>query len=369
MIRILTGIGFGWIMGFLTMTSDKKLVDCHEWRNKIMWRGRIPHHSNPVKEGNPVAAKASRAAPPTTKLETITPERAQALLATNTTNRKFKQKHAANLAREIQSGRWMVNGDSIKISTDNILLDGQHRLAAIIISNKPIPTMVTYGLNPQVFGTIDTAAVKRNNADLIGLAGYANSARLAAGVSLLWRLITEAAWNDVMPAGSVVEVLERYPSAAHWASRFAGSQAISSFLTAGNFIAACVYLSEIAGRYDLVERLADGLHTGENLTSGDPILALRNRMIAEKSRMRGLHQSSRDNWPILVKVLDALEAGKSLTTFQVQRARSGPVRPKKFETHARVQSPSRMLTDLPPSEVSGLTVAQVEKMGPTRFTH
>ena len=347
----------------------QKLIDNNLRKNKIMRRVIISRNSNPVKEGNTVAAKAPRAVAPNTKLETITPERAESLLSLNTANRKFKPKHAANLAREIQSGRWQINGDSIKISVENTLIDGQHRLAAIVISGQPVQTMVTYGLSSEVFGTIDTAQVKRSHADLIGLAGYANSARLASGVSLLWRIITQAAWNDTMPAGSIVDVLERYPSSAHWASRFAGSQVISSFLTAGNFIAACVYLTDIAGRYDLAERLADGLHTGSDLPAGDPVLALRNRMIAEKARMRGLHQSSRDNWPILVRIVDALEENKSLTSFQIQRTRSGPQRPKKFEQHAKALSAKRLLIDLPPAETSGLTVEQTKRLGPTRLTH
>ena len=61
--------------------------------------------------------------------EFITPEIAQALLETNTENRKLSRGTVQAYSQDILAGNWDENvGVAISIDENGILRDGQHRL-------------------------------------------------------------------------------------------------------------------------------------------------------------------------------------------------------------------------------------------------
>lgn len=71
--------------------------------------------------------------------ELITPEKAIDLLANNPDNRKLSKAHVHKLADDMREGKWEPwNGNTIVFEKDTgKLLDGQHRLEAIVESEKP----------------------------------------------------------------------------------------------------------------------------------------------------------------------------------------------------------------------------------------
>ena len=71
-----------------------------------------------------------------TTIETIGPAYAEILLKRNTQNRPMQPHHVTYLVREMESARWMENGEPIIIGEDGLIKDGQHRLQAIIRSGK-----------------------------------------------------------------------------------------------------------------------------------------------------------------------------------------------------------------------------------------
>lgn len=110
---------------------------------------------------------------PTRKPEVIflTPEIATELLEHNTLNRPLSHAHVQRIADQIISGRWRYNGDTIKVASTGDVLDGQHRLWAVIEAKKPIETIVVYGIEKEAFSTIDTLRKPRSGADVLALAG------------------------------------------------------------------------------------------------------------------------------------------------------------------------------------------------------
>lgn len=68
----------------------------------------------------------------TAKVETITPEIAKTMLGENVNNRRISRDNVNLFAREIRNGEWRFNGEAIKFGKDGRLLDGQHRLLAVI---------------------------------------------------------------------------------------------------------------------------------------------------------------------------------------------------------------------------------------------
>lgn len=112
---------------------------------------------------------------------TITPEIAEEMLTNNTCNRPVKRLHVAFLVNELVAGRWKFNGDPVRIGFDGSLIDGQHRLEAVMQSGVAIKTLLITGLDPEVFDTIDSGAL-RSAGDTLSVAGEKNGRNLAAAL-------------------------------------------------------------------------------------------------------------------------------------------------------------------------------------------
>jgi len=90
----------------------------------------------------------------TAKVETITPEIAKTMLGENVNNRRISRDNVNLFAREIRNGEWRFNGEAIKFGKDGRLLDGQHRLLAVIAADKPLTTLVIRGLEDETQQTM-----------------------------------------------------------------------------------------------------------------------------------------------------------------------------------------------------------------------
>lgn len=118
---------------------------------------------------------------------TIGPEEAATFLAMNTHNRMIRPRHVAFLADEIRGGRWHLTNDAITVSETNVLLNGQHRLRAIIDAGTPVQLLVLFGADVESQVVTDTGN-RRNLADALRIAGFDNLAALAATVTFVFRM-------------------------------------------------------------------------------------------------------------------------------------------------------------------------------------
>ena len=78
------------------------------------------------------------------EIREITPEMALSMLEHNYGNRRVASPYTSELAGYIRNGLWKENGESIIISEDGVLLDGQHRLSAVVMANKSIKSLVAW---------------------------------------------------------------------------------------------------------------------------------------------------------------------------------------------------------------------------------
>lgn len=121
----------------------------------------------------------------TPHIVTLTPQDAMLMLESNSSNRPLNDQHVRRIARQIIDGKWRFNGDTIKLSTGNDILDGQHRLWAIIEAKVPVETIVVRGIEPDAFATIDTLRKPRSGADVLALLG-ATHHRVVLSTALQW---------------------------------------------------------------------------------------------------------------------------------------------------------------------------------------
>jgi hypothetical protein len=95
---------------------------------------------------------------------TVTPAHAEKWLEMNTGNRRIRPSHVRHLAKQMELGRWMLSPEPIVFSPQR-LLDGQHRLSAVLMSGCTIEASVALVQNEDVFRVLDQG-VNRNLTDL-----------------------------------------------------------------------------------------------------------------------------------------------------------------------------------------------------------
>lgn len=91
----------------------------------------------------------------TYSIENVTPELAESWLARNTANRRMRRATAEAYARDMESGDWRENGDAICFAVDGTLLDGQHRLTAVVLSGISVPLLIVRDLPRETQDTKD----------------------------------------------------------------------------------------------------------------------------------------------------------------------------------------------------------------------
>lgn len=163
----------------------------------------------------------------THELVDVTPEVAEKWLGQNHGNRNLRSRKVAAYARDMRNGHWMTSGDSIKFDWNGRLIDGQHRLEAVIESGITIRVLVVKGLEPRVQDVLDTNAkrsnadalrfngVDRNVTDIAALAKIANARELGLLTLATSTQVPEMtnneviAWNEAHPEAASAVALAR----------------------------------------------------------------------------------------------------------------------------------------------------------------
>lgn len=79
-------------------------------------------------------------------VEDITPEIAAQWLSNNFRHREIKAARVEKFARQMDEGDWQFNGKVIILSDTGMLMNGQHRLSAVVASGKTMRSIVIRGV-------------------------------------------------------------------------------------------------------------------------------------------------------------------------------------------------------------------------------
>lgn len=278
------------------------------------------------------------------KVITMTPELASHYLSNNPSNRPMSPRRVSQFAAMMANGQWALNGETVVISATGRLLDGQHRLAAVVEHGHAVPMLVVTGALDSTFSTIDIGA-KRTAGDILSISGFSNTKTLGTAAGIVYRLFHGMASNDAVLAPSILAVAERYPSLSTWAKQ---TDATSNIMSGAALTTACFYLDVFARRPALADALFHGVKTGEGLLRGDPILAFRNRCINARAEIGSHGAALRHIWGPLVRTVDALESGDQLLQIRSLDSTTALRRPGRFAWHTRYFTPEERFADLPP---------------------
>lgn len=216
----------------------------------------------------------------------LTPVRAELLLGLNVDNRNLRERAVETYRTDIVNGDWSLNGETIKVSRDGYLNDGQHRCHAVIAAGRNIRTLITFGLDRESRMTVDQGAV-RTAGNYLSMAGHKDSNNIAAVASLIWQYE-----ND----GNLVTGNRTHPTKAQVNQTAANHPKIHDSIlaipTGGTKVAS---KSVLAFCHYLMARRA-GTHAATsfilNLCLGgvegrtNPINRVRDRLLADGKKMR-----------------------------------------------------------------------------------
>ena len=117
-----------------------------------------------------------------TVIETITPAKAKEYLKTTQGNRPISKVTVRSYADSMLQGKWLLNGVAIIFDNEGHLIDGHHRLNAIVKADVPVQTCVCRGAEPDSFKTIDQGR-GRNLGQLIAMQQVLNYNAVASIVN------------------------------------------------------------------------------------------------------------------------------------------------------------------------------------------
>ncbi len=114
----------------------------------------------------------------------VSPPLAEKWLERNRGNRKVREDRVDRYAEQIRDGEWIVSPDAIAFSYTGKLINGQHRLKAVLRAEESAKHIVTSGLQPEAFKIADVG-VKRTGADVLRIEGFKSAEEMAAVCRLL----------------------------------------------------------------------------------------------------------------------------------------------------------------------------------------
>lgn len=224
---------------------------------------------------------------PENKLETITPGEARQILEGNPeNNRRLNMTLVKFYQRQLEENKWQVNGESIKIDNKGYLLDGQHRLNAIVLANKPMTTYVARNLDRDTFKTIDCGK-PRSPSDYLKMEGFGavgtNLNIVAAAARIIMNFDKKTgryiAKTERISPTELICFVDNHTALVESAKRGVQLHKIMS----GSIAAACHYVFSIVAP-EKAHEFFEALHTGAGLSKGNPALTLRNRLLTLRTQ-------------------------------------------------------------------------------------
>ncbi|MDO8690836.1 MAG: hypothetical protein Q7R39_12635 [Dehalococcoidia bacterium] len=224
----------------------------------------------------------------------ITPDQAVRWLETKAQNRKVSEKTVAAYADSMKRGEWHVTNQGIAFNPEGCLIDGEHRLWAIIQAGIPVKMLTVMGVTDAARETIDKGRLRSLSDELRLYRGQTDANTYRGYVTHSARLVT----------GNLV-VIKTLDALDHWVAIFKGGLAMAMDHSNGLMkpafkVAAVGGTLAFAHKVDPEKVLAFSrrLADGSGLTKEDPEFHLR-RLLLETDRPKDTMVTAR-------KVLRAL---------------------------------------------------------------
>lgn len=223
---------------------------------------------------------------------TVTPQIAQILLEHNPENRRIKAPSLEGMMRDLTAGKWDLNGETIKVSSEGFLNDSQHRQLNCLLTGLPYESVIVFGLTRDSKRTVDIGG-KRTAADRAGMRGEKDYIVASGVASLAHEIYLGRKGND----REVDEYLAKYASKIRTAIRAKGTS-ITGIGPSSAGVAALHLLKLGAAERDIHDFLAT-VRANEGTRSGNPARTIYVAMHPDSKNQQRL-KLSRSEWVSLL---------------------------------------------------------------------
>lgn len=234
---------------------------------------------NPIPTPNNVASIHK----PTVSWVHVDPDMARRMLAHNKINRNIRPAKVNTYASDMTAGRWTIDTNAICTDPDGYLLNGQHRLNAVIKSGTTVLFAIMRNVPRDAMKNMDTGAA-RSPGDTLRFAGERNANNLAAIARQLVLIEDGRFYMDShlkgVSRGELTTWVENHPevrASVDMAVKY--RQQIDAPPSA---IGVAHYLIAQANGADLADNYLHGLAYRTDIPAGSPILAVDSRLRALK---------------------------------------------------------------------------------------
>lgn len=216
----------------------------------------------------------------TFELRTITPADAVELLENhNNHNRNLRTERAMQYAKDMREGRWLLSSTPIDIAPDGTLLNGQHRLWAVIESGLPQQFYFATNVDPRVQDVTDIG-IPRSAADILAIGGdgikSASTCTAIGSMILRYDQFPDTIWGSTEVPGKtrIVEWVRANAEIVQQVNESARLHRLHRSISKTVWGSLSFLVQRESGNADRWEDFYEGVATGANLGENDPRLAL-----------------------------------------------------------------------------------------------
>jgi hypothetical protein len=230
--------------------------------------------------------------------------------------RPYRQGTVDHYARELTSGIWKENNQTIGVSPEGWMVDGQHRCRAVVQTGIPMTVVMVRGVKLSAIDTIDRGA-KRTISDVFAMAGMTVRVARTAGAAARMEYDFRRAGNPFLyssasaPAASELLAIasnnNEFIQACEWAEE--------NCCRLGNLfnrshIAFLLFRSGLKDPLNASKDFYDGLVNGVGLSENDPRIWIRNKVMRES--IGRLRTSPQYKSGLIVKAWNRYRDGKEI---------------------------------------------------------
>lgn len=300
-------------------------------------RGRTlpPLAENPAV---PPVPPAPSPPPVITESVRVSPTLAAEWLAKNKINRRRRPDRIARYAASMKNGAWGVSNDDICFDPDGYLLNGQHRLMAVVEAGVTVTMSIKRNVPRTAMSHMDRGA-SRTFGDQLSFLGEENANHLAAvlrlALSLYLGIATSQKEISAISDDMMVDFLDEHPNLRHSvAEAVSATKGNGRVMCSATALAVAHWLiNEVGNDQALADRFLSQLRSRANEPVGSAILAVDNRLRSISAQKQKF--ATRDYVLLLIKAWNYWATNRPVTKFEMVRKNGAAFDLPRIERWAR----------------------------------
>jgi len=222
----------------------------------------------------------------------VTPAMAGYWLQNNFRNRPMVEDVVKAYARDMVLGQWVFTHQGIAFNDQDQLIDGQHRLRAVVMSGVTIPMMVTFGLPSAIDGrqmtTMDCVDRGRTRTvgDQLAIQHAIKNGSIVASICAAMASLCFGERTRRLSVGQTLEVYREFQSAVDFViAHKSKSVGLRSTGVLAGFVFAMASDETNLAWVEKVAAMFEALNTGEQLRERSAMTALRAFLTSDEAKL------------------------------------------------------------------------------------